>query len=147
MSSIEIEYFFAHPPERVWKALTDTNLLDRWLMKNDFKPVVGRRFTMRRDPQPGFDGVIEGEVVEVDAPERLVYDWHAVGLDMRLTWTLTSVAGGTLLHLHHDGFHGARGFVVRRMAEGGWEQMGSGDFPLILKELAKKRVTGAQRRG
>ncbi len=146
MSAIEIELFFAHPRERVWKALTDAKLLDRWLMKNDFKPVVGRRFTFEREPQPGFDGIITGEVVEVEAPQRLVYDWHAVGLDMRLTWTLSPVAGGTLLQLRHDGFHGAKGFVVRRMAESGWEHMASGDFPRILAQLARKRVTGTARR-
>jgi uncharacterized protein YndB with AHSA1/START domain len=29
-----------HPPEKIWRALTQPQLIEEWLMKNDFKPVV-----------------------------------------------------------------------------------------------------------
>jgi hypothetical protein len=58
MAAIEVDQFLAQPPERVWHALTDPDLLVRWLMPNDFRPAVGHQFTFRTEPVPqhGFDG-------------------------------------------------------------------------------------------
>ena len=55
--AIRTDSFFPHPPEKVWRALTDPQLLAAWLMPNDFEPRVGHRFTFRTDPVPahGFD--------------------------------------------------------------------------------------------
>ena len=36
-----------HPPEKIWRALTQGELLEEWLMKNDFTPTVGAKFTFR----------------------------------------------------------------------------------------------------
>ena len=44
--SVLIERELPHPPEKVWRALTQSALIEEWLMKNDFEPVVGRRFTL-----------------------------------------------------------------------------------------------------
>jgi uncharacterized protein YndB with AHSA1/START domain len=52
MASIEVGEFLPQPPGRVWQALTDSALLARWLMPNDFKPVVGHVFTFRTEPVP-----------------------------------------------------------------------------------------------
>ena len=58
MAAIEVDQFVGRPVEQVWRALTDPDLLARWLMPNDFKPVVGHQFTFRTEPVPqhGFDG-------------------------------------------------------------------------------------------
>jgi hypothetical protein len=58
MAAIEVDQFLAQPPEQVWHALTDPDLLVRWLMPNDFRPAVGHQFTFRTEPVPqhGFDG-------------------------------------------------------------------------------------------
>jgi len=42
--SVIIERDFACPPERLWRALTQPHLLEEWLMKTDFQPVVGHCF-------------------------------------------------------------------------------------------------------
>ena len=100
------------PIERVWNALTDSATLSRWMLfkSNDFKPVVGHTFQFRE--APGFDGVIDGEVIEVDKPRRLSYTWVSdqVGpsnlqYSTVVTWTLTEAEGGvTRLNLEQSGF-------------------------------------------
>lgn len=105
--AIEVTYEFAAPPEKVWRAISESDLLARWLMRNDFKPIVGHRFTFRTDPMPAadFDGVIRCEVIAVDPPFRLAYTWKGGPIDTVVTWTLTpTLAGGTKLLLVHSGF-------------------------------------------
>ncbi len=50
--SLVIEKDLPHPPEKVWRALTETSLIDQWLLSNDFQPVVGHKFTLRGPPMP-----------------------------------------------------------------------------------------------
>ena len=44
---IKHSWFFSHPAETIWEYLTNSELLSQWLMKNDFKPVVGQKFMFR----------------------------------------------------------------------------------------------------
>lgn len=98
------------PIERVWNALTDSATLSKWMLfkSNDFQPVVGHVFQFRE--APGWDGVVDCEVVEVDEPHRLSYTWVGGGADRPahstvVTWTLTESEGGvTRLHLEQSGF-------------------------------------------
>ena len=93
-----------HPPEKVWRALTEGGLIEQWLMKNDFKPVVGHRFQFRMAPVQGWDGVIDGEALVVEPYERLSYTWSTMGTNTVVTWTLTPTEGGVLLRMEHSGF-------------------------------------------
>ena len=43
LRAIHVDEYLAHPPARVWRALTDPDLLATWLMRNDFRRVVGHR--------------------------------------------------------------------------------------------------------
>src|SRR5215510_8890976 len=95
--TLVVERVMPHPPEKVWRALTQGPLIEEWLMKNDFQPVVGHKFTFRSDPMPQWDGVIDAEVIEVESHSRLSYTWSALGLKSVVTWTLTPVDGGTYL--------------------------------------------------
>src|SRR5215470_6773811 len=63
--TIRVEEFLPYPVARVWRALTDAELLARWLMPNDFELELGHRFMFRTAPMPavGFDGVIHCEVL------------------------------------------------------------------------------------
>jgi len=117
---LHFEMTYPHSPERVWQALTNPDALARWLMPNDFKPIVGHRFRFRTKPAPGFDGIVHCEVLEVVAPERLVYLWAGGGVDTRVTWTLERVPEGTRLTLDHTGFKGLRGILVSQMLGKGW---------------------------
>jgi uncharacterized protein YndB with AHSA1/START domain len=122
--TVRVDEFLPHTPTRVWKALTDPDLLAKWLMPNDFRPVVGHRFTFRTDPRPnvGFDGVIHCEVLAAE-PERLLrFTWRGGPLDTTVTWTLAPEGRGTRLFLEHDGFDPddpAQQFT-RQILDGGW---------------------------
>ena len=64
--SVIVEKEFPHPPEKVWRALTESSLIEQWLMRNDFQPVTGHAFTLRMDPVPNWNGVIDCQVVAVE---------------------------------------------------------------------------------
>jgi uncharacterized protein YndB with AHSA1/START domain len=122
--TVHVDQFLAHPPARVWRALTDPAVLARWLMPNDFEPVVGHRFTFRTEPRPeaGFDGVAHCEVLEIE-PERLLrISWRGGALDTTVTWRLVAEGRGTRLLLEHDGFEpdDPAQQLARRIMGGGW---------------------------
>ncbi|CND59138.1 Hypothetical protein ERS075342_00479 [Mycobacterium tuberculosis] len=105
-AAINVDEFLPHPPAKVWRALTDPDLLARWLMPNDFKPVAGHRFTFATDPIPsvGFDGTIECRVLDIDAERLLRISWNGGGLDTTVTWRLVPEGRGTRLFVEHAGF-------------------------------------------
>src|ERR1700761_8386067 len=102
--SVVVEREIAHPPEKIWRALTQPHLIAEWLMKNDFSPVAGHRFTLRADPQPHWDGIIDCRVLEIEPNATLSYTWESLGLESSVTWTLTPTATGTLLRMEQSGF-------------------------------------------
>jgi uncharacterized protein YndB with AHSA1/START domain len=102
--TLVIERVIPHHPEKIWRALTEGQLLEQWLMKNDFQPVVGHRFTFRATPVQNWSGVIECEVLVVEPNSRLSYGWGTLGLETVVTWTLTPTEGGTLLRMEQSGF-------------------------------------------
>ena len=108
--SVVVERELPHPPEKIWRALTESLLIEQWLMKNDFEPVVGHRFTFRADPMPHWNGITDCEVLVVEPSKRLSYSWNASGeesangLKTVVTWTLTPTEGGTLVRMEQSGF-------------------------------------------
>jgi uncharacterized protein YndB with AHSA1/START domain len=125
--SIVVEYDLPYPPEKVWRALTEPQLLAAWLMQNDIKPQLGHRFTFRAAPVPGWDGVVHCEVLAVEPDRRLRYSWrggsdkleqYGARIDTVVTWTLTpNPSGGTRLRLDHDGFP-LESFAFTKMNQG-----------------------------
>lgn len=97
--SVVIEREVPHPPEKIWRALSQPPLIEEWLMKNDFKAVVGHRFNMRADW-----GALEGQVLAVEPNKTLSYSWSAFGLTSVVTWTLTPTSTGTHLRMEQSGF-------------------------------------------
>jgi uncharacterized protein YndB with AHSA1/START domain len=105
-AAIIVDQYLAHSPAKVWQALTDAGRMSRWLMPNDFEPVVGHRFTFRTEPRPqqGFDGIVHCQVLDLE-PERLLrIAWRGGRLDTTVTWTLKPEGHGTRLFLEHVGF-------------------------------------------
>ena len=97
--TVVIEREMAFPPEKLWRALTQPHLIEEWLMKNDFKPVVDHRFNLRADW-----GAVECQVLEVEPNKTLSYTWDALGLESVVTWTLTPTSAGTHLRMEQSGF-------------------------------------------
>jgi uncharacterized protein YndB with AHSA1/START domain len=97
--SVVVEREIPHPPEKIWRALTQPHLIEEWLMKNNFKPVVGHRFDLRADW-----GAVDCQVVAVEPNKTLSYTWEAHGLESVVTWTLTPSRTGTHLRMDQSGF-------------------------------------------
>jgi uncharacterized protein YndB with AHSA1/START domain len=102
--SVIIERELAHPPAKVWRALTQNALIADWLMANDFAPRVGHKFNLRATPMPHWNGVIDCEVLIIEPETRLSYTWNALGLESVVTFTLTPTATGTHLRMEQTGF-------------------------------------------
>ncbi|MGA2552701.1 MAG: SRPBCC domain-containing protein [Burkholderiaceae bacterium] len=117
---LHFEMTYAHAPEHVWKALITSAAMAQWLMPNNFLPVLGHRFQFHTKPAPGFDGIVQCEVLEIVPLQRLVYTWVGGGIDTKLTWTLEQVVGGTKVTLDHTGFEGLRGMFVSGILNKGW---------------------------
>jgi uncharacterized protein YndB with AHSA1/START domain len=104
--SVVVEREFTHPPEKLWRALTQPHLIEDWLMKNDFAPNVGHRFNLRGD----WGGVLDCEVLEVEPQRTLAYTWNfanddpAYALESTVTFTLTPTSAGTHLRMEQAGF-------------------------------------------
>src|SRR5882672_678416 len=124
---IVVEDLLPHPPEKVWKALTTAELIGRWLMPNDFEPVVGRRFTFTTRPMGDWDGVVHCEVLEVMPLRRLVYSWCSGGaasrLDSTVTWTLQPEGKGTRLRMVHAGFRSPQNDFAYDAMSSGWQRI------------------------
>ena len=104
--SISFELDLHHLPEKVWRALTDPVLLAEWLLPVlDLKLEPGAAFTLKTQPQPGWDGIVSCRFLEIEAQRKLSYTW-VVGemLDTVVTFTITPTASGTRLSLVQSGF-------------------------------------------
>jgi uncharacterized protein YndB with AHSA1/START domain len=99
LPALVIEREIPYPPEKIWRALTQPHLLEEWLMKNDFQPVMDHRFKFSADW-----GSVAGQVMEVEPNRILSYSWGAFGIGSIVTWTLTPTGTGTHLRLEHSGF-------------------------------------------
>ena len=110
--SINHQFFFAHPPEAVWEYLTNSDLMELWLMKNNFQPIVGADFQFRTGPIPNldFDGIVYCRVLEIVPCKRLSYSWSSgpgegkITLDSIVVWRLQPTDKGTEVFLEHSGF-------------------------------------------
>ncbi|MBS0277671.1 MAG: SRPBCC domain-containing protein [Proteobacteria bacterium] len=106
--SVTVERDLPHPPEKVWRALTQPHLIAEWLMQNDFVPAVGHAFQFRADYLP--NGALDCEVLVVEPNKRLAYTWNsksenpAFALNSVVTFALTPSDGGTHLRVEQSGF-------------------------------------------
>jgi uncharacterized protein YndB with AHSA1/START domain len=106
-----IEREMPHTIEKVWRAITQSSLVEDWLMKNDLQPVVGHKFNFRTEPMPHWNGVVDCEVLAVEPYKRLSYTWNTSGAEAEnglktiVTWTLTPTEGGVLVRMEQSGFY------------------------------------------
>ena len=132
--SVTVEREFPWPPEKLWRALTQPHLIEAWLMKNDFKPVVGHRFNLRGD----WGGVLDCEVLTIEPNKTLSYTWNfkhadaAFDLQSVVTFTLTPTHNGTLLRMEQTGFRPDQKQAFGG-ARAGWQQ-----FFAKLEELVAR---------
>jgi uncharacterized protein YndB with AHSA1/START domain len=138
MSKIRIETYYPYSPEQVWAALTDSQALKQWLMDNDFKPVKGHKFQFRAKPNKHWNGVVDGEVLEISQHRKLVYSWvgDAGRTSTTVSWSLEAAEGGTRVYLEHSGFKGIGGFILSKLILGpGWKKLTRRFLPVVLQHI------------
>jgi uncharacterized protein YndB with AHSA1/START domain len=125
--SVVVERETPHPPEKVWRALTEPHLIEEWLMKNDFKPVVNHRFNLRADW-----GAVDCQVLAVEPNKMLSYTWAAYSLESIVTWTIIPTTTGSRLRMEQSGFRPDQRQAYQG-AKGGWRQF----FTALEQVLAR----------
>jgi uncharacterized protein YndB with AHSA1/START domain len=136
-ADIDATVTYPHPADRVWAALTSSEALAAWFMPNDFKPVVGHRFTFRTRPARamGFDGIVRCEVLELAPPKRMVWSWAGGNIDTTVTFTLEESAAGTRLRMHQVGFDGLGAQLTRRILASGYPRILGQRLPAYLDQV------------
>ena len=130
-----VERELPFPPEKVWRALTQQHLIEEWLMKNDFQPVVGHRFKLRGD----WGGVLDCEVLAVEPNKTLSYTWNfphddpAYDTRTVVTMTLTPTGKGTHLRMEQAGFRKEQKQAYGG-AKAGWAQFLGNLEQLLTRE-------------
>jgi uncharacterized protein YndB with AHSA1/START domain len=103
---VSMEETFPVPVTRVWHALTDSQMISRWLMTtDDFQTEVGARFTLRDETPDGCRGEVECQVLELSPPDRMVWSWSNADDPgpTRLVIELEAHGEGTRMRLRHTG--------------------------------------------
>jgi uncharacterized protein YndB with AHSA1/START domain len=103
---ISMEELFAVPIDRVWRALIDPRMIERWLMRPDgYEAKVGARFILRETSRADCRGQVECEVLELSPPNRMVWSWRGAEdpTTTRLVIDLEADEQGTRLKLRHTG--------------------------------------------
>jgi uncharacterized protein YndB with AHSA1/START domain len=136
VTEIRLDVELAHPPERVWRAVVESDRLAEWFLPNDLRPVTGFRFHIEPAGEAGFVDPIDAEILELDPPRRLAMRWLAPELDARVSMTLVRVAGGCRLTLRQTGFFGMQGLLRRRVLHRAYMEMLGRRLPETLDRLA-----------
>jgi uncharacterized protein YndB with AHSA1/START domain len=143
MGEYHVVQVYPQPLPIVWKALTDPALVPLWTSTGQggrpegFMPEVGTKFRFIGKPFPGWDGIVRCEVLAVDEPRLLQYDWRNKESDEPTVVTnrLEEVPGGTRLTWDHTGFSGAEGLFIERLLGRVRRKMLSDGLPEVLKNL------------
>ena len=130
--TIKIKRYLPYPVSQVWQAITDSRILGKWFMENDFEPSLNHEFTFRKPPQKGWDGITYCMVTELEPLHKVAYTYCGAAsgektlacagvhseladsvakgifteLDTVLKFTLTSDSRGSCLVLDHSGYKG-----------------------------------------
>jgi uncharacterized protein YndB with AHSA1/START domain len=144
MSEFRIIREYPHPVDRVWRVLTDPEVVPRWTSTGQggrpegFAPVAGTRFRFVAKPTPGWRGIVDCVVLEVEEPTRLVYSWQGDESEppSTVTYRLAPVPGGTRLTWEHTGFQGIGGFFMRTLLRSVRRKMLTRAFPAVLDDVA-----------
>jgi uncharacterized protein YndB with AHSA1/START domain len=142
---VTFDLFYPHPPDRVWRALTDPTALQRWLMPTDFRPLLGYRFQFRdrgdrRCSVKQRAETVCCEVVALEEQRRLAYTWQS-DRDPEptlVTWTLEPVEGGTRLQLEHTALTSPENPVFGIEAAANWKMALSSDLPTALDRKTER---------
>lgn len=128
---LSFDFELQHPPEKVWRALTNPVLLAEWLLPViDYELVKGKTFTFKSQPMPGWDGLVHAKFLEIEARSKLAYAWKVGELETTVTFELAATPTGTKVKLVQSGFkeHQKQNWGGARY---GWRMMGEKLFNVL----------------
>lgn len=157
--TIKLRTFLPYPSEKVWRALTNPEMLGSWLMENNIMPKPGHHFTFRMEPQKGWDGITHCEIISLEEGKHISYTYRgeATGekalacagihsskadkltkgiftkLDTVVSFTLDLTCGGTVLTLEHSGFKGLKLVIISLIMQMGWNKQLNRRLPKVLE--------------
>ncbi len=146
--TIRMREYLPFKSEKVWFALTDSELLGEWFMRNNFKPVNGYEFNFEMAPQKGWDGITHCKITKIEEMRLLTYSYKGSAsgektlacagihseaadkvakgiftrLDTVLSFKLEPTCGGTILTLEHSGFKGLKLLIISFVFQMGWKK-------------------------
>ncbi len=128
--SLEITRAIPHPPEKVFDAWLDPEMLAKFMLPGPNMSVpeaysdakVGGRFKIIMRAREAGDLPHEGEYKVIDRPNRLQFTWNSPYSqdDSTVTLDFTPTDKGTELRLHHIRFPSEES---RNNHEGGWTRI------------------------
>jgi uncharacterized protein YndB with AHSA1/START domain len=144
MNEYRVVNDYADAPANVWRALTDPTLIPLWTSTGQggrpvgFAPVVGTHFQWIAKPVPGWNGIVECEVLEVREPSLLRYTWQGGEKDdlTTVTYLLEPHGQGTRFTCEHTGFTGVGGFVMAKLLGSVRKRMLRVGLPAALKAIS-----------
>jgi uncharacterized protein YndB with AHSA1/START domain len=145
MSSIRIVREYPQPPSAVWRAVTDPEIVPRWTVTGaggrpeGFSLAVGTTFRFVAKPKPGWNGIVNCEVLEVSAPSLLRYSWTGDGGGdvTEVVYRLEPLSsGGTRFTYEHTGFTGIGGAFMAKLLGRVRRKMLDTGLPPVLADLA-----------
>ncbi len=143
MGDFQIMNDYPHGPRKVWRALTDPELIPHWTAQGlgarpvGFATAVGTRFQYVAPPQRFWRGIVDCEVLASDEPSLLRYSWVGDPGEPAtfVTYRLAPRAGGTRFTYEHTGFSGIGGFFVSRTLHRVRRRMLDVGLPALLARL------------
>lgn len=159
--TIKIKTILPYAVDKVWRALTDANLLGSWFMKNDIDAKPGQSFTFRMAPQKGWDGVTHCEILAIEEQKYISYKYRgeATGekalacasihsnaadqltkgiftqLDTIVIFKLEPTCGGTILYFEQSGYKGLKLCLVSLIMQMGWKKQLRKKLPKVLDNI------------
>ena len=127
MKVIKKEYHIWVPQERVWDALTDPKIIEKWgAGKAKMSDKKGEKFSL-------WDGEIHGTNLQVVPQKKLVQEWYSSDdpdTATKVTFTLTHKDGCTALYLKHEGVHEKNYNSIAK----GWDEYYLGEIKKLLEK-------------
>jgi uncharacterized protein YndB with AHSA1/START domain len=143
VSAIHLVKDYPHSPEKVWRAVTDPVLIPLWTATGaggrteGFTTVVGTKFQLIGKPKPGWNGVVDCEVLEVLEPSLLRWSWTdtSSGDTTQVVYRIEPHIGGTRFTYEHTGFTGISGFFMAQLLGHVRRKMLNQGLPAVLDDI------------
>jgi uncharacterized protein YndB with AHSA1/START domain len=142
VTEISVDIDLSHPPDRVWRALTDHQLISSWFLPTDLEPRQGAVFRAFPGHASGFTGPFDIEVVGVDEARSLRMQWRGDQLHAHVAWEIEPAPGGSRLIVRQTGFLGVNGTLRRRELRRAYQEMFEERLPVALDRIARVVTDG-----